>query len=233
MGLKVPYVTGYLTEHFGDDAFASVDGYRARGGYEGARKALSTMTPEAVIEEVKSSGLQGRGGAGFLTGLKWSFMPKGSERPKYLVCNADESEPGSFKDRLLLERGPHQMLEGILIAAFATGAEKTFVYVRGEYAEPARVLERVGRVATAVPAARAGAVFLAGAFLAGAFLAGAFLAGAFLAGAFLAGAFLAGAYLAGAYLAGAAGAPCASWRFRRSPMSATRPSRTASSQVTS
>jgi NADH-quinone oxidoreductase subunit F len=142
MGLKVPYVTGYLTEHFGDDSFASLSGYRARGGYEGARKALSTMTPEAVIEEVKASGLQGRGGAGFLTGLKWSFMPKGSERPKYLVCNADESEPGSFKDRLLLERGPHQMLEGILIAAFATGAEKTFVYVRGEYAEPARVLER-------------------------------------------------------------------------------------------
>ena len=75
------------------------------------------MPPEQVIEAVKASGLQGRGGAGFLTGLKWSFMPKGKEKPKYLVCNADESEPGSFKDRILMERGPHLMLEGILIAA--------------------------------------------------------------------------------------------------------------------
>ena len=90
---------------------------------------------------MKASGLQGRGGAGFSTGLKWSFMPPGNDKPKYLVCNADESEPGSFKDRLLIERAPHQILEGVLIAAYATGAEKTFVYVRGEYAEPARVLQ--------------------------------------------------------------------------------------------
>ena len=95
-----------------------------RGGYQAARKALGEMTPEAVIELVKSSGLQGRGGAGFGTGLKWSFMPKTTDKPKFLVCNADESEPGSFKDRLLMERGPHQMLEGILIAAYATGASQ-------------------------------------------------------------------------------------------------------------
>ncbi len=142
MGLKVPFVTSYLSEHFADDSTVGIEGYERRGGYAAARKALTQMTPEAVIELVKSSGLQGRGGAGFLAGLKWSFMPKGSDKPKYLVCNADESEPGSFKDRILLERGPHQMLEGILIAAWATGAEKTFVYVRGEYAFPADVLER-------------------------------------------------------------------------------------------
>ena len=139
---KVPYVTSYLTEHCGADDFATLEGYRRRGGYEAARRAFLHMRPEQVVELVKDSGLQGRGGAGFSTGLKWSFMPKGSEKPKYLVCNADESEPGSFKDRLLLERAPHQMLEGILIAAWATGAEKTFAYVRGEYAHPAACLQR-------------------------------------------------------------------------------------------
>jgi NADH-quinone oxidoreductase subunit F len=147
--LKVPYVTSYLTEHFGDDDFALLEGYRARGGYEAARKALVEMSPAEVIETVKDSGLQGRGGAGFSTGLKWSFMPTETDQPKYLVCNADESEPGSFKDRILLERGPHMLLEGILIAAIATGAEKTFVYVRGEYAFPAAQLRRAVEEATA------------------------------------------------------------------------------------
>jgi NADH-quinone oxidoreductase subunit F len=140
--LKAPYVTGYLTEHFADDAFGTLEGYLRRGGYQAARKALSEMTPDALIELVKTAGLQGRGGAGFGTGLKWSFMPKDTDKPKFLVCNADESEPGSFKDRILMERGPHQLLEGILIAAFATGASKTFVYVRGEYAHPADQVER-------------------------------------------------------------------------------------------
>jgi NADH-quinone oxidoreductase subunit F len=139
---RTPFVTGYLTERCGEDDFATLDGYRRRGGFEAARKALTQMTPEQVVELVKSAGLQGRGGAGFSTGLKWSFMPKGGDKPRYLVCNADESEPGSFKDRLLLERTPHQMLEGILIGAWATGAEKTFVYVRGEYARAADVLQR-------------------------------------------------------------------------------------------
>jgi len=140
--LTVPYTTSYLTEHFGDDAFTTLAGYRARGGYQAAKRALTTMSPEEVIQLVKDSGLQGRGGAGFGTGMKWSFMPQKTDQPKYLVCNADESEPGSFKDRILLERGSHQMLEGILIAAWATGAEKTFVYVRGEYAFPAAQLRR-------------------------------------------------------------------------------------------
>jgi NADH-quinone oxidoreductase subunit F len=138
---SVPFVTSYLTEHFADDAFRTFDGYVARGGYDAARSALSQRTPAELVELVKNAGLQGRGGAGFSTGLKWSFMPAGKEQPKYLVCNADESEPGSFKDRLLMERGPHQMLEGLLIGAYATGAEKTFVYIRGEYAEPAAILE--------------------------------------------------------------------------------------------
>jgi NADH-quinone oxidoreductase subunit F len=140
--LTVPYVTNYLTEHFADDGFGTLAGYRRAGGYEAAKRALRELTPEGTIELVKASGLQGRGGAGFPTGLKWSFMPSSQDRPKYLVCNADESEPGSFKDRILLERGPHQILEGILIAAWATGAEKTFVYVRGEYAAPAASLQR-------------------------------------------------------------------------------------------
>jgi NADH-quinone oxidoreductase subunit F len=149
MGLAAPYVTGYLTEHFADEAYATLDGYLAKGGYQAAKKALRRMSPTQVVDEVKASGLQGRGGAGFPTGQKWSFMPAGNEKPKYLVCNADESEPGSFKDRILMERGPHQLLEGILIGAWATGAEKTFVYVRGEYAEPARRLQRAIDEATA------------------------------------------------------------------------------------
>jgi NADH-quinone oxidoreductase subunit F len=138
---SVPYVTNYLSEHFADDAFGTLAGYEARGGYEALRGAFK-MNPADVIETVKDAGLQGRGGAGFSTGLKWSFMPAGDERSKYLVCNADESEPGSFKDRILLERAPHKLLEGILIGAWAVGAEKTFIYVRGEYAHPARELQR-------------------------------------------------------------------------------------------
>jgi len=137
-----PFVTGYLTEHCGDDAYRTLAGYRARGGYEALARALRELTPSETIALVEASGLQGRGGAGFVTGKKWSFMPEKTDGPKYLVCNADESEPGSFKDRLLLERGPHAVLEGILIGAFATGAETTFCYVRGEYATAAREMAR-------------------------------------------------------------------------------------------
>jgi len=140
--LTVPYTTQYLTQHFADDDYTTLAGYERRGGYRAARKALTEMAPADVIQLVKDAGLQGRGGAGFSTGLKWSFMPTNTDQPKYLVCNADESEPGSFKDRILIERGSHQMLEGILIAAWATGAQKTFIYIRGEYAEPAKILQR-------------------------------------------------------------------------------------------
>ena len=140
--LIVPYTTQYLTHHFADDEFTTLAGYERRGGYRAARKALTEMAPADVVQLMKDAGLQGRGGAGFSTGLKWSFMPAKTDQPKYLVCNADESEPGSFKDRILIERGSHQMLEGILIAAWATGAQKTFIYIRGEYAKPAQILQR-------------------------------------------------------------------------------------------
>jgi NADH-quinone oxidoreductase subunit F len=136
-----PYVTNYLSEHYADDSFRTLEGYREKGGYRGLRKALDTE-PERVTEMVKESGLRGRGGAGFSAGLKWSFMPRETDQMKVLVCNADESEPGSFKDRMIMERAPHQMLEGILIAAWATGARRTYVYVRGEYAYPADCVER-------------------------------------------------------------------------------------------
>jgi NADH-quinone oxidoreductase subunit F len=106
--------------------------YRELGGYEALRKAATTMEPPAVVDMVKASGLRGRGGAGFPTGLKWSFLPKEYDA-SYLVCNADESEPGAFKDRELMERNPHQLIEGCLIAAYAIKARHAFIYVRGEY----------------------------------------------------------------------------------------------------
>jgi NADH-quinone oxidoreductase subunit F len=135
--ITVPYVTSYLSEHYADDAFQTLGGYEAKGGFEGLRKALA-MEPGEVIDIVKASGLRGRGGAGFGAGLKWSFMAGPSEEIKILICNADESEPGSFKDRLMMERGPFAILEGLLIAAWATGAELAYVYVRGEYQMPQR-----------------------------------------------------------------------------------------------
>lgn len=114
------------------DNLADIDVYMANGGYQQYRKALG-MTPDEVIDVVKKSGLRGRGGACFPTGLKWSFMPKGNDKPKYLAINGDESEPGSFKDRQIFESNPHQLIEGILIAGYAMGIEKAFIYIRGEY----------------------------------------------------------------------------------------------------
>src|SRR6202035_3538799 len=121
-------------------------GYRQRGGYEGLAKALK-MEPDAVIDEVKKSGLRGRGGGGLPPGLKWSFIPKGKDKPKYLVCNADESEPGTFKDRLLMERDPHQLIEGCAICCWAVQASTCYVYIRGEYVKSAEILERAIREA--------------------------------------------------------------------------------------
>ena len=138
--IKAPSITGYLSDHYAEESYRTLEGYEAEGGFRGLRKALA-LEPEEVVESVKVSGLRGRGGAGFSAGLKWSFMPKQTEFTKVIVCNADESEPGSFKDRLIMERAPHQILEGILIGAWAMSAQKTFIYVRGEYAYPARVLE--------------------------------------------------------------------------------------------
>lgn len=112
-----------------------LEAYESRGGYAAARKAFE-YEPDKLVEEVKTSGLRGRGGAGFPTGLKWSFIPRNFGKPVYLIVNADESEPGTFKDRLIMERNPHLLLEGIICSAWALQADITFVYIRGEYAFP-------------------------------------------------------------------------------------------------
>ncbi|HEY2768470.1 MAG TPA: NADH-quinone oxidoreductase subunit NuoF [Solirubrobacteraceae bacterium] len=117
----------------------TLDVYARRGGYESLRKAL-TSTPEAVLHELEASGLRGRGGAGFAMGKKVSFLPKGS-MDKYLVCNADESEPGTFKDRELMQKCPHMLIEGIVIASYAAGASRSFIYIRGEYQLQADMLD--------------------------------------------------------------------------------------------
>ncbi len=119
-----------------------IDAYEATGGYRALAKALSEYGPDEVIELVKDSNLRGRGGAGFPAGLKWSFVPKQSDKPKYLCCNADESEPGTFKDRILMERDPHQLIEGMAITAFAIGAETAYIYIRGEFVLAIRALEK-------------------------------------------------------------------------------------------
>ena len=116
--------------------------YQSLGGYAAWRKVVQSMKPAQLIEEVKASGLRGRGGAGFPTGMKWSFVPRESPKPKYLVCNADESEPGTFKDRLLIEKDPHAIIEGTLIAAFAIQSATAFIYIRGEMAFGTKQLER-------------------------------------------------------------------------------------------
>ncbi len=116
--------------------------YESLGGYQAFRKVVGKIAPAEIIETVKQSGLRGRGGAGFPTGVKWSFLPKGYDGPIYLCCNADESEPGTFKDRQLMERDPHQVIEGILIAAYAIRAETCFIYIRGEFALGAKILEQ-------------------------------------------------------------------------------------------
>ncbi|MBX7149480.1 NADH-quinone oxidoreductase subunit NuoF [bacterium] len=121
-----------LTTRFGLEKSYTADVYQKTGGYKSIDKLFS-MKPDDVIEEVKKSGLRGRGGAGFAAGLKWSFIPKNVDKPKYLCVNADESEPGTFKDRYLLEDDPHQLIEGIIICCYAIGAESAYVYIRGEF----------------------------------------------------------------------------------------------------
>jgi len=122
-----------LYRHVGVEGAHTLEHYRARGGYRAAEKALTAMTPAQVVEEVKASGLRGRGGAGFPAGVKMSFMPPADGRQRFIVCNADESEPGSFKDRYLMEDDPHQLIEGMLVAGWAIQATIGVLYVRGEY----------------------------------------------------------------------------------------------------
>lgn len=129
-----------LLKNINNPAVLTVKGYRDAGGYAGLAQSLK-LEPDAITEEVEKSGLRGRGGAGFPCGMKWSFIPKGGNKPKYLVCNADESEPGTFKDRLLMERDPHSLIEGCAICCYAVGASTCYIYIRGEYTYAADVLE--------------------------------------------------------------------------------------------
>ncbi len=136
-----PLEVKVLTQRFGIPNSASIEVYLEHDGYKGLKKALQ-MTPDGVINEVKNSGLRGRGGAGFNAGMKWSFVPKQTDKPKYVVCNADESEPGTCKDRPLMEHDPHQMLEGIIIAGYAIGSHQGYIYVRGEYRYLMEIVDR-------------------------------------------------------------------------------------------
>ena len=115
------------------EIWTSLEVYREHGGYAAAETAIRSIAPAAIADEVKASGLRGRGGAGFATAMKWSFLPKDGSRPRYIACNADESEPGTFKDRQIMERNPHRLLEGLLIAGFASAIDAAYIYVRGEY----------------------------------------------------------------------------------------------------
>ncbi|MDF1823052.1 MAG: NADH-quinone oxidoreductase subunit NuoF [Verrucomicrobiales bacterium] len=119
----------------------SLKTYESEGGYEQLKKALG-MEPKAITDEVKAAGLRGRGGAGFPAGLKWSFLPPNNDKPVYLICNADESEPGTFKDRYIIHQDPHQLIEGMSIACFATGAHLAYIYIREEFPEGAEILEK-------------------------------------------------------------------------------------------
>ncbi|WP_338874490.1 NADH-quinone oxidoreductase subunit NuoF [Spirosoma sp. SC4-14] len=134
--------TKILTEHINVPGIETFDVYRKQGGYTAVEKALKTMTPEAIVEEVKKSGVRGRGGAGFPMGMKWSFLAKPEGVPRYLVCNADESEPGTFKDHYLMKTIPHLLIEGMIISSFALGANKSFIYVRGELMYVIHILEK-------------------------------------------------------------------------------------------
>ena len=130
-----------LTEHFGLENLYKIDVYQKQGGYRAAEKALKKMKPEEILDEVKKANLRGRGGAGFPAGVKWSFVPP-TDKPKYLCVNADEGEPGTFKDRYIMSHNPHMLLEGIIITSFCVGISVAFIYIRGEYEAIALRLEQ-------------------------------------------------------------------------------------------
>jgi NADH-quinone oxidoreductase subunit F len=132
-----PLITKYIRE---PNSF-TLDFYLQHEGYEALRKAL-TQTPEQIVDTVKASGLRGRGGAGFPTGMKWQFVDRKSGKPRYIACNADESEPGTFKDHVIMERNPHLLIEGCVIACYAIGAKVAYIYIRGEFFHVQQVLER-------------------------------------------------------------------------------------------
>ena len=144
----MPKFEPILTRGIGELDLADIDVYRRQGGFKALEKALTQMTPEAVVGEVSASNLRGRGGAGFPTGKKWGFMPR-DNRPRYLVCNCDEAEPGTFKDRMLLEFTPFQLIEGLIIAGYAINAKQIFIYIRGEFLDGYRIFQRALETARA------------------------------------------------------------------------------------
>ena len=129
-----------LSEHYNKKEFCDLEGYKKYGGYTVLPRALK-MNPQDIVEAVKISGLRGRGGAGFPTGVKWAFLPDNNQK-RYLICNADEGEPGTFKDRMMMEKAPHQLIEGMVISAFAIKCHKSYIYIRGEFQEPMRIVKR-------------------------------------------------------------------------------------------
>ena len=131
-----------LLENIDKPDLKSIEGYLKYGGYNTLENILGKKSPDEVTEEVKTSGLRGRGGAGFPSGLKWSFLDKSTDKPRYLLCNADESEPGTFKDRLLMEKNPHLLIEGMILSSYALGCETAYIYIRGEYMFILRILEK-------------------------------------------------------------------------------------------
>lgn len=131
-----------LLEHANVPGIESFEVYRKNGGYRSVEKALKTMSPQNVVEEVQASGLRGRGGAGFPTGMKWSFLAKPEGVPRYLLCNADESEPGTFKDRFLMEKIPHLLIEGMIVSSYALGCNQSYIYIRGEYMWVLEIVEK-------------------------------------------------------------------------------------------
>ena len=134
--------TSLFVQHFWKDSNRKLEYYLEKmEGYQAAKRVLKDLTPDQVIEEVKKASLRGRGGAGFPTGMKWSFIPKNSEKPKYLVCNADESEPGTCKDRQIMRYTPHLLIEGLVIGSYAIGCKHAYIYIRGEYTREAILLD--------------------------------------------------------------------------------------------
>jgi NADH-quinone oxidoreductase subunit F len=131
-----------LFKHIDDSKQIDIETAVSHGAYSAWEKALKTMKPDEVTEQVKIANVRGRGGAGFPAGVKWGFIPKGSPKPKYLICNADESEPGTCKDRVLMEHDPHLVVEGMCIASYAIDCHLAFIYIRGEFTKPARIMEK-------------------------------------------------------------------------------------------
>jgi NADH-quinone oxidoreductase subunit F len=131
-----------LLEHINIPGISEINTWRSQGGYKSVEKALKNLSPDEVTEEVKKSGLKGRGGAGFPTGMKWSFMDRSCDKPHYLICNADESEPGTFKDRYLMEYLPHLLIEGLICSSYALGVHVTYIYIRGEFKYLVGILEK-------------------------------------------------------------------------------------------